>query len=891
MLILKEPLQLKALTKFKLLDDGFSQKLMADYTIMNTGITSQELLYLSMAPMELYIQEGSITSLVLDNRSQINQELKLQITNHMINRILWALNSGYTYQDCVAISLFLRKLGIGDTREFIRQIQRMVSIESHIKELIRLYQKQEGTPGRIHVQENAHSLEIRQGILTTQEIESQNRLYLHQNIYKRLETQAIYKEISRFTKDERFQSGQYSIMVSQQSRIADWMRLLELKQKTWGQNTDPIHHFHNIYELVLPREKTDVKQDISSQAAAAVLSHMIGMVFEANADTYLSRQPVWVNIQQGAFISAGDALKRLDQNHIDMRYDYYLEAENQNMTELVYQEELSLWNEYIKSQNNEEWMLFYSGISSRIETILNSRKQNNRLQSRDVSNTYEAQYQSIASDIYHRQISLLEEYQNDYKYQDPEGMTAKKDDSVNDGFLSEYTEAAKELEYQYYDSYEEYNELLNSIAKEELDLVLKFPPVLTVQQGDKETAVKKYLKWLHKEYWIPKAEPAAEPEFLNMIYNQIQEFAKMEASVRQLYTRQEYEFRREQEKLQPTIRYWKEQNLYNETFDYLIESFQTHYITDSLPKYHDSDGKKKETDISVLQESPEMIRNQYSQIDAGQLKQSLEQMNEEHRTIQNQLKQSFLSRPESSVKVVPDIARTRRQGLLALEHQDAISSGQDHLEADWPVIQQRDREVHILLEHMDEYTRELYEKIMDYCENPLSVDSDGLIRKGTVGQLLAGINEGSRDYLHLEHERQKLTEQEQVHKLWNSQEMREGLERRTENLAEPESGKKQEPITFIHKQNRPEYTEEIISYLEKHQSGVRIEEISTQKLSVPDYRIEELRQEASEVSKQGMKDIQEMIEQGINSHIGSISETVLQKLEKRLQSDRFRRGY
>lgn len=890
MLILKEPLQLKALTKFKILDDGFSQKLMADYTIMNTGITSQELLYLAMAPMELFIQEGSLTSLVLDNSSQINQEVKLQITNHMINRILWALNSGYTYQDCVAISLFLRKLGIGDTREFIRQIQRMVGMESHIKELIRLYQKQEGTPDRVLVQEKAHSLEIRPGTLTTQEIESQNRLYLHQNIYKRLETQAIYNEISRFTKDEGLQAGQYSLMVSQQSRIADWMRLLELKQKTWGQNTAPIHHFHNIYELVLPREKTDVRNGISSQAAAAVLSHMIGMVFEANADTYLSRRPVWVNILQDAFLSAGDTLKRLNQNHIDMRYDYYLEVEYQNMTELVYQEELSLWNEYIKSQNNEEWMLFYSGISSRIETILNNRKQNHRLQSHDVSNTYETLYQSIASDIYHRQISLLEEYQSDYKYPDSEGVTAKKDDSVKDVFLSEYTESAKELEYQYYDSYEEYNELLNSISKEELDLVLKFPPVL-LQQEDKEKAVKKYLKWLHKEYWIPKTEPAAEPEFLNMIYNQIQEFVKMEASVRQLYTGQEYDIRRKPEKFQPIVRYWKEQNLYNETFDYLKESFQTHYITDSLPKYHDSDGKKKETEISVLQESPDVIRNQYSHIDAGQLKQSLEQMNEEHRTIQNQLKQSFLSRSETAVQVIPDIARTRQQGLIALEHQDAISSGQNHLEAAWPVVQQRDREVHLLLEHMDEFTRGLYEKIMDYCENPLSDDSDGLIRKGTVGQLLAGINEAGRDYLYLEHERQELTEQEQVHKLWHSQELRESLEIRTENLAEPESGKKQEPITFIHKQNRPEYAEEIISYLEKHQSEVRIDEISTKKLSVPDYHIEELRQEASEASKQGMKDIQEMIEQGINSHIGSISETVLQKLEKRLQSDRFRRGY
>lgn len=890
MLILKEPLQLKALTKFKILDDGFSQKLMADYTIMNTGITSQELLYLAMAPMELFIQEGSLTSLVLDNSSQINQEVKLQITNHMINRILWALNSGYTYQDCVAISLFLRKLGIGDTREFIRQIQRMVGMESHIKELIRLYQKQEGTPDRVLVQEKAHSLEIRPGTLTTQEIESQNRLYLHQNIYKRLDTQAIYNEISRFTKDEGLQAGQYSLMVSQQSRIADWMRLLELKQKTWGQNTAPIHHFHNIYELVLPREKTDVRNDISSQAAAAVLSHMIGMVFEANADTYLSRRPVWVNILQDAFLSAGDTLKRLDQNHIDMRYDYYLEVEYQNMTELVYQEELSLWNEYIKSQNNEEWMLFYSGISSRIETILNNRKQNHRLQSHDVSNTYETLYQSIASDIYHRQISLLEEYQSDYKYPDSEGVTAKKDDSVNDVFLSEYTESAKELEYQYYDSYEEYNELLNSISKEELDLVLKFPPVL-LQQGDKETAVKKYLKWLHKEYWIPKTEPAAEPEFLNMIYNQIQEFVKMEASVRQLYTGQEYDIRRKPEKFQPIVRYWKEQNLYNETFDYLKESLQTHYVADSLSKYHDSDEKKKETEISVLQESPDVIRNQYSQIDAGQLKQSLEQMNEEHRTIQNQLKQSFLSRSETAVQVIPDIARTRQQGLIALEHQDAISSGQNHLEAAWPVVQQRDREVHLLLEHMDEFTRGLYEKIMDYCENPLSDDSDGLIRKGTVGQLLAGINEAGRDYLYLEHERQELTEQEQVHKLWHSQELRESLEIRTENLAEPESGKKQEPITFIHKQNRPEYAEEIISYLEKHQSEVRIDEISTKKLSVPDYHIEELRQEASEASKQGMKDIQEMIEQGINSHIGSISETVLQKLEKRLQSDRFRRGY
>lgn len=890
MLILKEPLQLKALTKFKILDDGFSQKLMADYTIMNTGITSQELLYLAMAPMELFIQEGSLTSLVLDNSSQINQEVKLQITNHMINRILWALNSGYTYQDCVAISLFLRKLGIGDTREFIRQIQRMVGMESHIKELIRLYQKQEGTPDRVLVQEKAHSLEIRPGTLTTQEIESQNRLYLHQNIYKRLDTQVIYNEISRFTKDEGLQAGQYSLMVSQQSRIADWMRLLELKQKTWGQNTAPIHHFHNIYELVLPREKTDVRNDISSQAAAAVLSHMIGMVFEANADTYLSRRPVWVNILQDAFLSAGDTLKRLDQNHIDMRYDYYLEVEYQNMTELVYQEELSLWNEYIKSQNNEEWMLFYSGISSRIETILNNRKQNHRLQSHDVRNTYETLYQSIASDIYHRQISLLEEYQSDYKYPDSEGVTAKKDDSVKDVFLSEYTESAKELEYQYYDSYEEYNELLNSISKEELDLVLKFPPVL-LQQEDKEKAVKKYLKWLHKEYWIPKTEPAAEPEFLNMIYNQIQEFVKMEASVRQLYTGQEYDIRMKPEKFQPIVRYWKEQNLYNETFDYLKESFQTHYITDSLPKYHDSDGKKKETEISVLQESPDVIRNQYSQIDAGQLKQSLEQMNEEHRTIQNQLKQSFLSRSETAVQVIPDIARTRQQGLIALEHQDAISSGQNHLEAAWPVVQQRDREVHLLLEHMDEFTRGLYEKIMDYCENPLSDDSDGLIRKGTVGQLLAGINEAGRDYLYLEHERQELTEQEQVHKLWHSQELRESLEIRTENLAETESGKKQEPITFIHKQNRPEYAEEIISYLEKHQSEVRIDEISTKKLSVPDYHIEELRQEASEASKQGMKDIQEMIEQGINSHIGSISETVLQKLEKRLQSDRFRRGY
>ena len=87
MIVLHDPIKLqigKSIIKMK---DTMDRHIFANYQLIGSGLAPADLLHLTTAPMELFFQEGDMTSLITDNRVTTNQNLKLELINNVVNRI------------------------------------------------------------------------------------------------------------------------------------------------------------------------------------------------------------------------------------------------------------------------------------------------------------------------------------------------------------------------------------------------------------------------------------------------------------------------------------------------------------------------------------------------------------------------------------------------------------------------------------------------------------------------------------------------------------------------------------------------------------------------------------------------------------------------------------
>lgn len=229
----------------------------------------------------------------------------------------------------------------------------------------------------------------------------------------------------------------------------------------------------------------------------------------------------------------------------------------------------------------------------------------------------------------------------------------------------------------------------------------------------------------------------------------------------------------------------------------------------------------------------------------------------------------------------------RREGLMALEHPTELLE-QLHAEG-----QQQHEEQQLKLSHvmnlLPEQTREVYEIVREYLEAPAQVRRQMQGVTDDVGVLIRDINQTK-----LIEEQTKLVHKsrEQLH-----DKTMEVIDRWNEKQpVEPQKKKvyedKHTDVTMVHRSQEQQLNEEEIRQMIE-QNRIQNRTFHTQNETTTN--IDTTQRQFTNINTQQFieqtENVSELVHQSVQRELGALSEKIYHKLEKRLETEKRRRGY
>lgn len=320
MLKLHTPIQLKNDPSLLTLRDDFAERMRANYMQIGSALAPEDLLHLISAPPEIYLAETGAHSLVDLTNSFSTQEIRLNLINNVLNRVLLSETCGLTYQDQVFVENTLHKLGVTDVKEFMHQVRLLREETNNRNELTDLYweNREELT---------ALLLEARKmrGQRTSPETDEEQRqdikFWLHQEIFDRLCTGVIYQELRNYLSqrigDVHFLTRQ-ELQASEQSVAAEHILLNRLKSSTVRKQLPLVYNRVNLYEIGGTDEtgvKAEGKSEVLREIASAVLLNAVDEIYAISFEELHRKKNVWYELANAVYETAQNTFARFESFH------------------------------------------------------------------------------------------------------------------------------------------------------------------------------------------------------------------------------------------------------------------------------------------------------------------------------------------------------------------------------------------------------------------------------------------------------------------------------------------------------------------------------------------------------------------------------------------------
>lgn len=279
MLTLKEPIKLQTVAGQIAVRDDFGDRIRDNYSLLSVQFTPKDLLLLMSAPPEEQEEQPGMTTLVTQNKVSMYQGVSLEVVNHIVNRILLTQNTPFTYQDTVYISSMLRKAGVTDVSLFMRQVRQLARQSQQVNRLTalyQLYQNRLSPAARVAGQTRRAAGQPAQ---TAETAAAPERYFLHSEIFRRLQTAAIYREVgalltSTTTRSDRVATRE--MRFAEHFRTSSQLRLAELRQRTVDRDKPmSLQYLSNHYERgdLLPAPENE--EQVFSRLVEAVLYNTV----------------------------------------------------------------------------------------------------------------------------------------------------------------------------------------------------------------------------------------------------------------------------------------------------------------------------------------------------------------------------------------------------------------------------------------------------------------------------------------------------------------------------------------------------------------------------------------------------------------------------------------
>lgn len=340
MLTIHTPIELTVNPSVLQLNDNFMERLSGNYKVMGNGIEPEDMLHFVSEPPEIYLAEGGMTALV-DNRTVYEkQNLKLDVINNVLNRILVSDTYRMTYQDKVFIQSVLNRIGVTDVAEFIRQVQNIRQEMKNVSRLTDLYWSESEVLSQLLEYRKERA---RQGESGQPEEEAAGKeesgLWLHQSIMNRLQTGAVYQELKNYlsaTVSYHKAITGAEMQISEQTVTAQNILLNKLKNHTTMEEQPLVYHYINTYEL---GDETQISQSHTqtvSRMVQAVLMNALHQMYALRTEELLSRSNVWYQLAGAVYQATENTYRRFDAYH-ERNYVSIREADHYTQTLQQYQ--------------------------------------------------------------------------------------------------------------------------------------------------------------------------------------------------------------------------------------------------------------------------------------------------------------------------------------------------------------------------------------------------------------------------------------------------------------------------------------------------------------------------------------------------------------------------
>lgn len=357
MLTIKTPIELHTNT-FRLRDDGgFAQRILGDYALMGSDVSSQSLTHLLHTPPEILVTEGGDASISSTTNIYAFRREQQTVLNNVMNRVLLSNRFGLTYQDRVYITDVLHKLGIRDDRRFMEEVRQLLSETDNSRELTDLYVENIGQLRTLLALTNQVTERQETTEVSEQETNEENRLYLA--IMNRLQTGAIYQIMNNMNRSTSASiMNTTEVQTSEQTYIARQLLLSRFREMAAGEQQPLIYRAENVYEeeTRIDAEATDkeIRERINSAVLLEVLRSFDHAISTRNDRNVLN----WMNFNNSFYKAADTALTRI-----------LLEAREHRSAAIYEHSDLAFVNE---TETRELQLLreITAGETERLETLL-----------------------------------------------------------------------------------------------------------------------------------------------------------------------------------------------------------------------------------------------------------------------------------------------------------------------------------------------------------------------------------------------------------------------------------------------------------------------------------------------------------------------------------------
>ncbi len=260
-------------------NESFAKRIQANYDQMSEFITREDLFHLVTQPPEIFMMGDGGSSFFSETEIHNTQLKKVEIVNNLMNRILVSADGNLTYQDEVYITNVLHKLGIRDERTFMKKVYELTEETRENNRLIETYWQNRQELSQMIAY---YRMQKKEGDRTEITEASDQILHLHEDVYKRWMTAAIYRMQNNFrnTSDSNTYVTNESYRMTEEQRLSQQLLLQRLRESVRGESVPLVYRHDNYYEQPGDNIEDLSQEAVAQQIASAVLLSMVDNLYE-----------------------------------------------------------------------------------------------------------------------------------------------------------------------------------------------------------------------------------------------------------------------------------------------------------------------------------------------------------------------------------------------------------------------------------------------------------------------------------------------------------------------------------------------------------------------------------------------------------------------------------